>query len=339
MLELDNITLLDVIDRDTLQALQDAFANATGMAALATDATGAVTRLSNPTEFCMNLTRKSSTGCERCNKCDLQGGAESARSGKPAVYFCHGGLVDFAVPIMLNGRHIGSLIGGQVLTEEPNDDKFRKIAFEIGVDPDQYVRAVHKVPIVSKKQIDSAAQLLFQMANALSDVGYQRALAQSQTEHDTSLISQISDQLNDVNAQTHKAVETITSLENNFASIKDAAAASAKAVESTDSIIKTIENSSTQLTLIGFNASIEAKRAGAAGAGFNVIAQEVRTLADKNTKQAGEIERTLNGIKKAMTAINEQIKGVYSAIENTVGGIDELRDMIERINSLVDEIR
>ncbi len=339
MLDLDNITLLDVIDRDTLQALQDAFANATGMAALATDATGSVTRLSNPTDFCMNLTRKSSIGCERCNKCDLQGGAESSRTGRPSVYFCHGGLVDFAAPIMLNGRHIGSLIGGQVLTEEPDDNKFRKIAIEIGVDPELYVKAVHKVPIVPKSRIDAAAQLLYQMANALSDVGYQRALAQSQMDHDNSLIAQIGQQLKEVNDKTQSAADTINSLSNSFTSIKDSAAASAKAVESTDNIIKTIENSSTQLTLIGFNASIEAKRAGAAGAGFNVIAQEVRTLADKNTKQAVEIEKTLNGIKKAMTAINEQIKGVYSAIESTAGGIDSLRDMIEEVNNLVDEIR
>lgn len=339
MLDLDNITLLDVIDRNTLQSLQDAFASATGMAALATDETGSVTHLSNPTDFCMNLTRKSSIGCERCNKCDLQGGSESSRTGRPSVYFCHGGLVDFAAPIMLNGRHIGSLIGGQVLTEEPDDNKFRKIAIEIGVDPDQYVKAVHKVPIVPKERIDAAANLLYQMANALSEVGYQRMLAQEQTNRDGNLISQVSGQLENITAQTKTAVDTINSLASNFTSIKTAAATSAKAVENTDTIVKTIENSSTQLTLIGFNASIEAKRAGAAGAGFNVIAQEVRTLADKNTKQAAEIEKTLNGIKKSMTAINEQIKGVYSAIEGTVGNIDSLRDMIEDINKLVQEIK
>lgn len=338
-MDLDNLTLLDVIDRGTLQALQDAFAEATGMAALATDSTGSVTHLSCPTEFCMNLTRKSPIGCERCNKCDLQGGAESSRTGRPSVYFCHGGLVDFAAPIIVNGRHIGSLIGGQVLTEEPDDNKFRRIAVEIGVDPEQYVRAVHKVKIVPKKQVDAAANLLYQMANALSDVGYQRALAQAQASHESDIVSGITQQLADINDQTTSAVDTIHSLSDNFNSIKEAAAASAKAVESTDNIIKTIENSSTQLTLIGFNASIEAKRAGAAGAGFNVIAQEVRTLADKNTKQAVEIEQTLNGIKKAMTAINEQIKSVYSAIENTASGVESLREMVDGINNLVAEIK
>lgn len=138
------ITLLDVIDRAQLQSLQDAFAKATGMAALATDKNGPVTQLSCPTDFCMNYTRKSSVGCERCNLCDLKGGEQASKTGRPAVYYCHGGLVDFASPIIVNGEQIGSLIGGQVLTEEPDLDKFRAIAKEIDVDPDEYVEAVKK---------------------------------------------------------------------------------------------------------------------------------------------------------------------------------------------------
>ncbi len=337
-MDLNNITLLDVVDRDTLQALQDAFAEATGMAALATDNTGSVTQLSNPTDFCMNLTRKSRVGCDRCNKCDLEGGAEANRTGRPSVYYCHGGLVDFAAPIIVNGQHIGSLIGGQVLTEKPDEAKFRQIARDIGVDPDEYVAAVKKVKIVPKKQIDAAANLLYQMANALSDVGYQRALAQQQSNRGEKIVSNIDSDFSGINEQMEKAVESMKALSDSFASIKTSAASSAKAVESTDSIIKTIENASTQLTLIGFNASIEAKRAGAAGAGFNVIAQEVRTLADKNTKQAGEIETTLNGIKKAMTDINNQIKAVYSNIEKNQEVIESLKEMLGDVSKMVSEI-
>ena len=337
-MDLNNIKLLDVIDRDTLQALQDAFAEAMGMAALTTDDTGAVTELSNPTDFCMNLTRKSREGCERCNRCDLQGGAESSQTGRPSVYYCHGGLVDFAAPIIVNGQHIGSLIGGQVLTEKPDEAKFRQIAREIGVDPNKYVEAVKKVKIVPKQQIDAAANLLYQMANALSEAGYQRTLAQQKSSHGEKIVSSIDSDFSEINEQMQKAVESMNALSNSFASIKTSAASSAKAVESTDSIIKTIENASTQLTLIGFNASIEAKRAGAAGAGFNVIAQEVRTLADKNTKQAGEIETTLNGIKKAMTDINNQIKAVYSHIEKNQEVIESLKAMLGDMSKSVSEI-
>lgn len=54
-MDIENITLLDVIDRRTLQNLQDAFAAATGMAALATDENGPVTGRQHFTDFCMSL--------------------------------------------------------------------------------------------------------------------------------------------------------------------------------------------------------------------------------------------------------------------------------------------
>lgn len=338
-MDLNNITLLDVIDRKTLQGLQDAFAAATGMAALATDDTGPVTDGSNFTDFCMNLTRKSKIGCDRCNQCDLKGGAEASRTGKPAVYYCHGGLMDFAAPVMLNGKLIGSLIGGQVLPEEPDEEKFRRIAVEIGVDPDQYIAALRKVKIVPKQQIEAAANLLYQMANALSEVGYQRLIALENQHRNDAVTKDLTEKFATINESMNNVTSNILSLENVFATIKESAAASSKAVESTDGIVKAIENASTQLTLIGFNASIEAKRAGAAGAGFNVIAQEVRTLADKNTKQANEVENTLNEIKKAIVGINAQLKTCNAEIQKNAEVIEKLRTLVDEANAQIQELK
>ena len=334
-MDINSITLLDLIDRRTLQSLQDAFSDATGMAALATDDSGSVTELSNPTDFCMKYTRRSRVGCERCNQCDLQGGAEASRTGRPSVYYCHGGLVDFAAPILVGGKHIGSLIGGQVLTEKPDENKFRKIAKEIGVNPDEYIAALRKVKVVPKSQVDAAANLLYQMANALSEVGYQRLAVSADADASTASIASFNMKIREIEEKMQvisKGVETIVE---NVDGIKEAAQISGRSVDNTDSIVKAIESASTQLTLIGFNASIEAKRAGAAGAGFNVIAQEVRTLADKNTKQAGEVEETLNEIKKSMAGINAQIKAVHAQLAQTTKVFDELKTLIDETGNIV----
>lgn len=331
----ENLTLLDVIDRATLQSLQDAFSDATGMAALTTDQNGAVTELSNPTDFCMYYTRKSPVGCERCNQCDLQGGSEASRTGRPSVYYCHGGLVDFAAPIIVNGKHIGSLIGGQVLTEKPDEEKFRKIAVEIGVNPDEYIAALRKVKIVPKAQIDAAANLLFQMANALSKAGYQRTQAEGNNVKNAEAIEKVNETQAAIDAKITEVIANIEALKKDFAKIKVSSEKSEKSVSHTDSIIKAIESASTQLTLISFNASIEAKRAGAAGAGFNVIAQEVRNLANTNTHQAVEVESTLNEIKKVILEINNQLDTVDSEINKNVEIITNLRDLIARTSELV----
>ena len=41
-----------------------------------------------------------------------KGGEEAARLGRPVVYECHAGLIDFAAPILLEGRQIGTILGG-----------------------------------------------------------------------------------------------------------------------------------------------------------------------------------------------------------------------------------
>ena len=329
------ITLLDVIDRAQLQSLQDAFAKATGMAALTTDKNGPVTQLSCPTDFCMNYTRKSSVGCERCNLCDLKGGEQASKTGRPAVYYCHGGLVDFASPIIVNGEQIGSLIGGQVLTEL---DKFRAIAKEIDVDPDEYVEAVKKVPIVSEEKVNNAAELLFKMAQALSQVGYEKYSITEEHKNTDAMFDEVQDDYKDINANVEEVNTTIAALSAEFDLLREKAAESAKAVAQTDSILKYIQNVATQMTLLGFNASIEAKHVGEAGAGFNVIAQEVRQLAEQTSNQTRSIEDVLGSVRASISAIDKEITTAVGKIEANVATVKDLSDKIAETSKKIDNI-
>ena len=171
--ELDNLKLTDLIDVEMLQRIQDAFSEMSGMAALTADKNGvAVTQGSNFTDFCMKYTRRSLFGCMKCFECDKHGAEVAHESGRPCSYYCHAGLVDFAAPIMVNGKMIGSFIGGQVLTKPPVLSEFRKTAEELGIDPDEYVKAVHDVRIVDKETIDKAANSLQTIAGVLSDIAY-----------------------------------------------------------------------------------------------------------------------------------------------------------------------
>ncbi|MBQ9483270.1 MAG: PocR ligand-binding domain-containing protein [Ruminiclostridium sp.] len=169
----DDLKLTDLIDVDMLQRIQDAFSDMTGMAALTADKNGvAVTNGSNFTDFCMKYTRRSLFGCMKCFECDKHGAELTLENGGPCSYYCHAGLVDFAAPIMANGKMIGSFIGGQVLTKPPVLSEFRKIAEELNIDPEEYVKAVHEVKIVDKDTIDKAARSLYTIAGVLSDIAY-----------------------------------------------------------------------------------------------------------------------------------------------------------------------
>ncbi len=181
-----DVYLTDLIDIETLQQIQDAFAQMTGMAALTTDENGvAVTEGSNFTDYCMNYTRKSRVGCERCESCDKFGAITTMQTGKAVTYMCHSGLLDFSAPILADGELIGCFIGGQVLTERPKPDFIRGVARDIGVDFDEYWAALQRVPVLNKEEIDRAATFLYTMANVLSNIAYgkyQALMASAETE-------------------------------------------------------------------------------------------------------------------------------------------------------------
>ena len=164
--------LTDLIDRRTLQRIQDAFSGMAGIAAVTTDVNGCpVTEGSRFTDLCL-YTRSCPEGCERCQISNKNGGALAVKRGKASIYFCHAGLVNFAAPIMAGDRIVGCFVGGQVLTAPPNKRELRRVAEEIGMDPDKYLEAAEQLQIVERRNIDNAARFLYTIADVLSDMAY-----------------------------------------------------------------------------------------------------------------------------------------------------------------------
>lgn len=173
--EKKDLSITELIGLDVLQKFQDAFSDMTGMAALMTDQNGiAVTKGSNFTDFCMKYTRNSEVGEKRCEVCDRQGAKQALLEGKSCAYQCHAGLIDYAAPIMANGEMIGCFIGGQILSEKADIEKYIRIAKELGINEEAYIEAVSKVNVVEKEKIDSAANFLYITANILSNIAYNK---------------------------------------------------------------------------------------------------------------------------------------------------------------------
>ncbi|HEX3012406.1 MAG TPA: PocR ligand-binding domain-containing protein, partial [Syntrophomonadaceae bacterium] len=165
----------DLIDLNFLQKLQDNFALSVGVGALTEDGKGnALTKPSHFTNLCMNMIRGTQIGQRRCMECGIIAGEKAALTGKPQVYHCHAGLVDFVAPIMLDGRQIGSIFGGQILTEPPDELKFSRIAAEIGVNADDFLEAVRKLPIIPIENVRAAANVLLSVADTFSKMAYQK---------------------------------------------------------------------------------------------------------------------------------------------------------------------
>ena len=111
---METVKIQDFCDMKQFEIIMKNWAMSTGLATVAVGAHGKyISECYNFTDFCINLTRGCEEGKKRCEHCDATG---------KGVYYCHAGLVDFGIPITLDdGTVLGSIIGGQVLPESPDD--------------------------------------------------------------------------------------------------------------------------------------------------------------------------------------------------------------------------
>ena len=252
----------DFTDMEKFEDIMSNWATATGLATVAVGNDGKyISECYNFTDFCIKLTRGSKEGCARCEKCDREG---------QGVYHCHAGLIDFGIPLVVEGQTVGSVIGGQVLPEDPDEEKFRQVAREIGVDEDRYISALHKVNVRSEAAIKASAELLGEVLNNFINAEYAR-------KRNSGIIDKLSSGVQ----TTQEMVAKITTK-----------TAELRALQSRQNIL-------------ALNASIEAARAGEKGAGFAVVAKEVRNLSEQSAQVNMEVEEI---VKKISAAVEEMSK-------------------------------
>lgn len=255
------MNIRDFMDLQKMQKVQDEFSNATGLAAIAIDNDGQyLTEGSNFTDFCMKYTRGSLEGNKRCIKCD------SECSG---TYFCHAGLIDFSIDLMINDKKLGSIIGGQVLPKEPDEEEFRAVARELNIDPDAYIQALNKVPRSTEAKIRASADLLGLIMNQLINLEYVKAKTVGK--------------LDELSVEIKNATDLIETINNNTHSLQS------------------IANKQKMLSL---NASIEAARSGEAGVGFAVVAKSMGDLSSQSATIYGDIDNSVAQITKSINHLS-----------------------------------
>lgn len=331
-LDVSTLTMADIIDIDFLQRFQDSFALGVGLTAVSVDVEGnLVTRPSFWSKFCMEYTRKSEAGGKGCMECDRKGGEQAARTGKPAIYECHAGLIDFAAPIMIEGRQIGSILGGQVLTSPPEESKYRKIARDIGVNEDEYIEALKEIPILSRERIEAVAETLFMVANNISNSTYQRLNMQKIAETLSDNSHQISATIEELAASASQVCDNQNQLNDE---IKNVDTITGKINEVMD-FIKDIAD---ETRLLGLNAAIEAARAGQAGLGFGVVAQEIRKLSADSKETVGRIRILTTNIKESVDKTVSMGSETTSTVEQQAAAIQEVAASVEEITCLTQEL-
>lgn len=98
-------------------------------------------------------------------------------------------------------------------------------------------------------------------------------------------------------------------------------------------IVHAVEEIAFQTKILSLNAAIEAAHAGDAGAGFSVVAAEVKTLAERCSQAARESEELLNESASCTSNGVKSIQAVQVAIREIADQCSGVKDLISRIDS------
>ncbi len=201
-----------------------------------------------------------------------------------------------------------SAITDQTLMEISN--AMSEMATQVQKQADQTSTASENITIIGNQVSDIMATM-----DELSQLSETMSIAEKKS-------SDILKQLNQSNEQTIVSIEKI-------AKQTDITNKSAQDIKKAVELIQSIAE---ETDLLSLNASIEAARAGTAGMGFSVVAEQIRKLADQSRAYANEIEKIIQRLLYESNTTVEIMKEVKSNVNHQQNCLQQTKENFQSIS-------
>lgn len=187
----------------------------------------------------------------------------------------------------------------------------------------------------SSEQVSSAANQVSASSQSLAEGASEQAAAIEETSASMEEISSMTklNANNSVRANSlmTTSLDVITEADRSIEAVNSSMNEISAASDETSKIIKIIDEIAFQTNLLALNAAVEAARAGEAGAGFTVVAEEVRSLA----------MRSADAAKSTASLIEEIVQKIANGkdiVTKTSVTFKNIKESSDKVGSIVSEI-
>jgi anti-sigma regulatory factor (Ser/Thr protein kinase)/ligand-binding sensor protein len=164
----------DLIDVPRLQELLDSLHEAFGCPTAVVDNEARVLTATAWQDACTQFHRLNDETRAQCEQSDLHIYGQLGLGGDAVDYVCPRGMIDCAAPIRIEGRHLGNVFIGQVFVDPPDLEAYRRDARRFGFDEESYLRAVSRVPVISRDELRRRLPFVRALAEMIAELGLAR---------------------------------------------------------------------------------------------------------------------------------------------------------------------
>ncbi|WP_407047275.1 methyl-accepting chemotaxis protein [Pseudomonas protegens] len=180
-------------------------------------------------------------------------------------------------------------------------------------------------------EIEQAATAVNEMTSAVEEVARNAVSTSEASKSATTSAGDGRDQVR----ETVSAIERMSSDVQGTASLIGDLANESRDI---GKVLDVIRGLADQTNLLALNAAIEAARAGEAGRGFAVVADEVRALAHRTQQSTSEIERMIGSIQSGTEHAVDSMRNSTERAESTLSIARGAGQSLDTINSAISEI-
>ncbi len=164
-------TLDQILDVKLLQTLQDKLNAITSFPSALITNEGKILTATAWQDICTKFHRINPESEKECIISDQYIQYHLAQANPAVSYKCPHGLVDNAIPIIVEGHHLANFFTGQFFLEPPDLEFFRKQAIHYSFDIEAYLEAVSRVPIWTIEQSKTYLDFIKTFTEALAMMG------------------------------------------------------------------------------------------------------------------------------------------------------------------------